>query len=124
MPNKFDHNKYDGYVGCVGILITIIMLLLSARANAQLFDKLKKQKKDTTLSTDSMYTRLDKIYATVEKPVYLVQDIHSKEWFELPECKCIDMKGKKPGDVIVVSKALINTMLEEATRQRKRKTTR
>jgi hypothetical protein len=105
-------------------IIIISLFTFHFSLSAQLFNKLEKKKAATTLSADSVYLKFYDLKTTVEKPVYRYEDIITGFRYEMPACKCIDMAGKNIGDVIVISKTLFDALVYEASRQRKRKTSR
>lgn len=105
-------------------LFTILIVLVTASCNAQLFS-LKKKSKTEVVKPDSIYLRIIRILTTVEDSVFHYEDTVTQKRYEVPEClKCIDTRGKRVGDIVVISSAKLDNMAYEASRMRKRKTSR
>lgn len=104
-------------------IIAILIVLIAANCNAQLFSRLEKKKSEA--KPDSIYLRIIKILTTVEDSVFHYEDTVTEKRYEIPEClKCLDTRGKKEGDIVVISAAKFQTMIDEPGRFRKRKTSR
>lgn len=105
-------------------LVTIFIVLITASCNGQLFNKLEKKKK-VEIKPDSIYLRIIKIKTTVEDSIFNYEDTVTKLRYEMPEClRCIDTRGKKIGDVVAISNSKFELMIYEASRMRKRKSSR
>lgn len=106
--------------------IITLLIIISSPASAQLFNKTWKDriKNDSTLHKDSVYLVYTKKFTTPDGPVYHYWNVNRRGTEEIPECRCINMAGKNIGDTVVISKALLDAMVYEASRMRKRKSSR
>jgi hypothetical protein len=101
----------------------LLLVIICQLSSAQLFNKTWKSKQPATQQSDSVYFLFTDSLTTADpgKPVYHYTDTVTGYRYELPKCKCIDMTSKKPGDVIVISRSLLDAMTEAAKKYKKSK---